>query len=126
MPIPACSTRTTRSGRGEERLWGNPDRKAATEVAAKLAPILEQTKGQVLEKLLRKKTFVYLERHLPPMKVAAIRALDLDGIEFQPESQRFYPRGSLAAQIIGFTNIDGIGQLGIEQTYRSAAGGPEG
>jgi cell division protein FtsI (penicillin-binding protein 3) len=104
-------------GKGDERQWGEPDRKAAAAVAVKLAPILEQTRAQVLEKLLRKKTFVYLERHLPPIKTAAVRALNLDGIEFQPESRRFYPRGSLAAQIIGFTNIDGLGQLGIEQTY---------
>jgi len=113
-------------GKGDERQWGNPDRKAAAEVAAKLAPILDQTKGQVLDKLLRKKTFVYLERHLPPMKVAAIRALELDGIEFQPESRRFYPRGSLAAQIIGFTNIDGLGQLGIEQSYDNQLKGVKG
>lgn len=113
-------------GRGEERQWGEPDRKAAAAVAAKLAPILEQTRGQVLEKLLRKKPFVYLERHLPPAKSAAIRALNLDGIEFQPESQRFYPRGSLAAQIIGFTNIDGLGQLGIEQTYDKQLAGVKG
>jgi len=113
-------------GKGDERQWGNSDRKAAAEVAAKLAPILEQTKGQVLDKLLRKKTFVYLERHLPPLKVAAIRALELDGIEFQPESRRFYPRGSLAAQIIGFTNIDGVGQLGIEQNKDKELAGLKG
>ena len=117
---------TFRPGKGEERYWGEPDRRAATGMAAKLAPILEQTKGQVMEKLLRKKTFVYLERHLPPMKVAAVRALDLDGIEFQPESRRFYPRGSLAAQILGFTNIDGFGQLGIEQTYDKQLAGLKG
>jgi len=113
-------------GKGEERQWGEPDRKAAAAVAAKLAPILEQTRGQVLEKLLRKKTFVYLERHLPPIKTAAVRALNLDGVEFQPESRRFYPRGSLAAQIIGFTNIDGFGQLGIEQTYDKQLAGVKG
>ena len=115
-----------KAGKGDERQWGNPDRTAAAEVAAKLAPILEQTRAQVLEKLLRKKTFVYLERHLPPLKVTAIRAMDLDGIEFQPESQRFYPRGSLAAQILGFTNIDGVGQLGIEQTYNKDLSGEKG
>ncbi len=115
-----------KAGRGEERQWGIPDRKAASEVAVKLAPILEQTRGQVLEKLLKKKTFVYLERHLAPLKVGAIRALDLQGIEFQPESQRFYPRGSLAAQLIGFTNIDGLGQLGIEQTYDKQLAGLKG
>jgi len=113
-------------GKGEERQWGEPDRKAAGEVAAKLAPILEQTRAQVIEKLLRKKTFVYLERHLPPMKVGAIRAMNLDGIEFQPESRRFYPRGSLAAQLLGFTNIDGLGQLGIEQTYDKQLAGVKG
>ncbi|WP_306591807.1 penicillin-binding transpeptidase domain-containing protein [Geothrix sp. 21YS21S-4] len=115
-----------RPGRGDERQWGEPDRKAAGDVAVKLAPILEQTRAQVLEKLLRKKTFVYLERHLPPLKTAAIRALNLDGIEFQPESRRFYPRGSLAAQLIGFTNIDGLGQLGIEQAYDKQLAGVKG
>ncbi len=115
-----------KAAKGDERQWGTPDRAAAAEVAAKLAPVLDQTRAQVLEKLLRKKTFVYLERHLPPLKVAAIRAMELDGIEFQPESQRFYPRGSLAAQILGFTNIDGVGQLGIEQTYNKDLSGEKG
>jgi cell division protein FtsI (penicillin-binding protein 3) len=115
-----------KADKGEVRQWGEPDRKTAVDTAAKLAPILDQTRAQVLEKLLRKKTFVYLERHLPPIKVAAIRALNLDGIEFQPESRRFYPRGSLAAQILGFTNIDGLGQLGIEQTYDKQLAGVKG
>jgi cell division protein FtsI (penicillin-binding protein 3) len=115
-----------KSGRGDERRWGTPDRKAALDLAGALAPILEQPRAQILDKLLRKKPFVYLERHLAPAKVAAIRALNLDGIEFQPESQRFYPRGSLAAQILGFTNIDGLGQLGIEQTYDKQLSGVKG
>jgi len=115
-----------KAGRGEERHWGDPNRKAAAEAAAKLAPILEQTRAQVQDKLLRKKTFVYLERHMAPMKVAAIRDLELDGMEFQPESRRFYPRGSLAAQVLGFTNIDGLGQLGIEQTFDKQLAGVKG
>ena len=112
-----------RGGKGEERHWGEPKCKAAEEVAARLAPILEQSRAQVLEKLLRRRTFVYLERHMLPGRVAAVRALGLDGVEFQPESRRSYPRGTLAAQLLGFTNIDGVGQLGIEQTYdRQLAG----
>ena len=115
-----------KAGKGEDRPWGEPDRKAAAQVAAKLAPILEQPKAMLLEKLLRRKPFVYLERHLAPAKADAIRAMGLDGIEFQPESRRYYPRGSLAAQILGFTNIDGIGQLGIEQTYDKQLAGMKG
>ncbi|MCX6548823.1 MAG: penicillin-binding protein 2, partial [Acidobacteria bacterium] len=112
--------------KGEDRQWGEPNRKAAGEVAAKLATILDQSRAQLQEKLLRRKNFVYLERHLPPLKVSAIRALGLDGIEFQPESRRFYPRGTLAAQLLGFTNIDGAGQLGIEQTFDRQLAGMKG
>jgi cell division protein FtsI (penicillin-binding protein 3) len=115
-----------KAGKGEERTWGDPDRKAAARVAAKLAPILEQPRSALLEKLLRKKSFVYLERHLAPAKSDAIRAMGLDGVEFQPESRRYYPRGSLAAQVLGFTNIDGVGQLGIEQTYDKQLAGLKG
>jgi len=115
-----------KAAKGEDRAWGEPDRKAAAQVAARLAPILEQPRSMLLEKLLRKRPFVYLERHLAPSKSEAIRAMGLDGIEFQPESRRYYPRGSLAAQIIGFTNIDGLGQLGIEQTYDKQLAGMKG
>ncbi len=107
-----------RAGKGDsERIWGEPDRASAQKVAAALAPILEVPRGAVLEKLLRKKPFVWIERQLPASKVAAIRALKLDGVDFLPESRRHYPRGSLACQIVGFVNIDGAGQLGIERTF---------
>ncbi len=108
------------------RSWGEPDREAAAKVAAKLAPILDMPKATILERLLRKKPFVYLERQLPTSKVEAIRALKLDGIDFLPESKRFYPRGSLACQILGFTNIDGIGQLGTERTFNEQLAGKPG
>ena len=115
-----------KAGPGEEKAWGDPDRQAAAQVAAKLAPILGQPKKDLIAKLIRKKTFVYLQRHLDPAKADAIRLLALKGVEFQPESRRYYPRGSLAAQIIGFTNIDGVGQLGIEQTYDKQLAGMKG
>ena len=116
-----------RAGRGDAaRNWGEPDRDAAQKVAAKLAPILELNRGAVLERLLRRKTFVWIERQLSAPKVAAIKALKLDGVDFLPESKRHYPRGSLACQIVGFTNIDGLGQLGIERTFDQQLAGKAG
>ena len=91
-----------------------------------LAPHLESSARNILEKLLRKKTFVYIERQLPPEKAAAIKALKLDGVDFLPESKRQYPRGSLACQILGFTNIDGVGQLGIEHSFNEQLAGKDG
>jgi len=113
------------AGKGEQN-WGEPDRENALKVAALLAPILEAPKASVLEKLLRKKPFVWVERQLPAGKVAAIRALKADGVDFLPESKRHYPRGSLACQIVGFINIDGVGQLGIERTFDEQLAGKAG
>lgn len=106
--------------------WGEPDRKAASDAAAKLAPVLEMSKAEILSRLLRKKSFVWIKRQLVPSKAAAVKAMDLEGLEFLPEVRRFYPRGSLACQILGFTNIDGLGQLGIERAYDQVLAGREG
>jgi len=108
------------------RNWGEPDREAALKVASQLGPILEIPRAAMLEKLLRRKTFVWIERQLSAPKVAAIKALKLDGVDFLPESKRQYPRGSLACQIVGFTNIDGVGQLGIERTFDEQLSGKAG
>jgi cell division protein FtsI/penicillin-binding protein 2 len=115
-----------RGGRGEERHWGEPDRKAAEAVAARLAPVLEMPRARVLELLLRKKTFVWIERQLSSTRVEAVKALKLDGLGFMPESRRYYPRGSLGCQILGFTNIDGEGQLGIERAFDAQLRGKQG
>lgn len=116
-----------RAGKGDtERNWGEPDRQSAQKVAAQLAPILEMPRSAVLERLLRKKPFVWIERQLPASKVAAIRALKIEGVDFLPESKRHYPRGSLACQIVGFINIDGVGQLGIERTFDEQLAGKPG
>jgi cell division protein FtsI (penicillin-binding protein 3) len=118
------------SGRGEARQWGEPDRKAAQAMAARLAPYLDLSQANLLEKLLRPKPFVYLQRQLPPSKVEALKVLikqqNLKGLHFLPESLRVYPMGSLACQLLGFTDIDGIGQLGIERTYQPQLAGKAG
>jgi cell division protein FtsI (penicillin-binding protein 3) len=116
-----------RAGKGDAVAnWGDPDREAAQRVAAALAPRLEMSRASVLEKLLRKKPFVWIERQMSTGRAAAIRELKLDGVDFLPESKRQYPRGSLACQIIGFTNLDGVGQLGIERTFDEQLAGKEG
>jgi cell division protein FtsI (penicillin-binding protein 3) len=116
-----------KGGRGEQdSTWGEPDRRSAQKVAAALAPLLETSARNILEKLLRKKTFVFIERQLSSEKAVIIKALRLDGVDFLPESKRQYPRGSLACQLLGFTNIDGVGQLGVERSFDQQLAGKNG
>ncbi len=112
--------------KADSRQWGEPNRKMAEQVAAKLAPVLDMSKARVMEKLLTKKSFVYLQRQLLPSKADEVRALKLEQIGFLQESKRVYPMGSLACQILGFTDIDGLGQLGIERTYQEQLSGKAG
>ena len=43
----------------------------------------------------------------------------ISGIHIEPNSKRYYPYGSLAAQVIGFTNASNTGSEGIEAAYNS-------
>ncbi len=51
---------------------------------------------------------------------------DISGIHLEPNSQRYYPYGSLAAQVIGFTNASNTGSEGIEAAYNSYLSGDAG
>ena len=50
---------------------------------------------------------------------AYINENDISGIHLEPTSQRTYPFGTLAAQVIGFTNASGDGSEGVEAAYNS-------
>ena len=50
----------------------------------------------------------------------------ISGIHLEPGSKRLYPYGSLAAQVIGFTNASGNGSEGIEASYDSYLNGSAG
>ena len=43
----------------------------------------------------------------------------ISGIHLEPSSKRYYPYGTLAAQVIGFTNASGQGSEGVEAAYNS-------
>ena len=51
---------------------------------------------------------------------------DIRGIHLEPNSQRYYPYGTLAAQVIGFTNTSNIGSEGVEAAYNSFLEGSSG
>ena len=46
-----------------------------------------------------------------------IQENDISGIHLEPNSQRYYPMGTLASQVIGFTNASNTGSEGVEAAY---------
>ncbi len=57
---------------------------------------------------------------------AYINEQNISGIHLEPNSERYYPYGSLAAQVIGFTNASNTGAEGIEAAYNSYLEGSSG
>ena len=55
-----------------------------------------------------------------------VKERGLKGIGFQADTKRIYPEKSLAAQTLGFLNVDGIGQYGIEGKFDTELQGKDG
>ncbi|MFT3928680.1 MAG: penicillin-binding transpeptidase domain-containing protein [Spongiibacteraceae bacterium] len=92
-----------------------------------LAKVLGISAAELEDRMAqRSKQFVYLRRHLPPTVVDAIAALKIPGVYVNREYRRFYPEGEVTAHLLGFTDIDDVGQEGIELAYNNVLSGMPG
>jgi cell division protein FtsI/penicillin-binding protein 2 len=82
--------------------------------AGRLAPLLGRSRGWVLTKLSQNRGFVYLARALPDRQAQAVLALKIPGLAGVPVMRRVYPRGALAAQVLGVVGTEGNGLAGLE------------
>lgn len=53
-------------------------------------------------------------------------ANDVDGVFFEEDTKRYYPYGSLASTVLGFTNYDNAGAYGLEAKYNKELSGTPG
>jgi len=88
------------------------------DVARKLAELMpEKDSATYLQMLRSDRSFYYLRRRAPPGLVAAINSLGEPGLALEREPDRLYPQTTLAAHVIGYTDIDGKGNAGIERAF---------
>jgi cell division protein FtsI (penicillin-binding protein 3) len=84
-----------------------------------LAQLLGMTEIE-LELMLKDRIgreFVYIKRHVEPDLSEKIMDLNIPGVSLQREFRRYYPSGEVTSHIIGFTNVDDVGQEGLELAY---------
>ncbi len=88
--------------------------------AALLAPMLGMDVDTLRDRLDSDEEWVWLRRRVEPAVSDEVAAMGLPGIGMLTETQRVYPVAgvapgtTLAAQLLGFVNTDGVGQYGIE------------
>ena len=99
----------------------------AGEVADQLSQILGLDREEVYQKAANtEKKEIWLKRQISMEQSEQIEALDLDGVAFRDDVKRFYPNKDFAAQVIGYTTLDGEGQTGIERRYNTTLSGRAG
>jgi cell division protein FtsI (penicillin-binding protein 3) len=109
-------------------IWASPediDRDPAK--LRELARLLEMTPAELNKKLKdEEKTFVWLRRQLDEPIAKQILALGIKGVYDIKEYKRLYPEGEAAAHIVGFTNVEDLGQEGVELVFQKQLAGKPG
>lgn len=70
--------------------------------------------------------FIYLKRKATVELRDRIEALGLDGVHAHTEYKRYYPASEIAAHVVGFVDVDGLGQEGIELAFDDSLKGAPG
>ena len=95
--------------------------------AVQLARLLEMPVVELNKKLADEdKTFVWLKRQIDEPVAQQIAAMGLKGIYQRKEYKRQYPEREAAAHVVGFTNVEDIGQEGVELFFNKELGGRAG
>ena len=100
-----------------DSVWVNPQLFTATELQQNsLANLLEIPPLLLAQKVnkVSNRSFVYLMRNVSPALASEIKKLAISGIFFGRGYKRYYPKGEMAAHLLGFTDVDDRGQEGME------------
>ena len=94
------------------------------DIARTLGQLLDKDPNWILEQAKDyKQRYKQVGSRVDEETAAQIRTYinenDISGIHLEPNAQRYYPYGTLAAQVIGFTNASGQGSEGVEAAYNS-------
>ena len=108
-------------------IWMNPQEieLAKENEITQVEKLLNLPKGKVSElvKADSHRQFAYISRQISPPVADQVKALKLEGIYFEREFKRFYPAGEVSVHLVGFTNIDDVGQAGLESGYEKSLKG---
>lgn len=100
------------------------------ETARQIAPILELDERETEKKIDDPGGwYAVLAHKVDEKKASQIREKNLKGIHMSPESERFYPAGNFASQLVGFVGSDGNrakGRYGLEAFWNKELEGKEG
>ncbi len=111
-----------------QSIWAIPEDVDKDDPKLAQAAKLLELKPADLKKLLSNedKTFVWVKRQVDEPVARAVDALGLKGIYLRKDYKRQYPEGEAAAHVVGFTNVEDLGQEGVELAFNKQLSGTPG
>jgi cell division protein FtsI (penicillin-binding protein 3) len=108
-------------------IWADPeDVVASREKLASLARLLGMEQRELDRRLAEEKNYVYLRRQVDGEVATRVAALGIPGIHQRDEKKRHYPQGESVAHVVGFTNVEDVGQEGFELSQQQRLAGKPG
>lgn len=95
------------------------------ETAIRLAGIIGLDELETFNRITSKVPWVLLSPGVSAEQGREVARLDLLGITIEPRPRRYYPQGSMAAQVVGFVGGDMQGYYGVEGFYERQLAGRE-
>jgi cell division protein FtsI (penicillin-binding protein 3) len=117
-----------------DSIYADPSEIADKQAAARtLAAIVHTdaedaltTPDQIASRLAAGHNFAWIARRVAPQIASSVKALNMKGIYFQKEFQRFYPDNQIAAQVLGYVGVDDNGLGGLEEKFDAGLHGSPG
>jgi cell division protein FtsI (penicillin-binding protein 3) len=109
-------------------IWAIPEDVATSRGdIERLARVLDMSGDDIRKRLAESgRDFVFIKRQISPEIAERVAALGIPGIHQSQEYRRYYPGGEVTAQAVGFTDVDGHGQEGVELAYEDLLAGRAG
>lgn len=95
-------------------------------VIRRLSEILDMDEDVVRARVNKVSSIEKIKSNVPKALGDEIRACKLDGVNVDEDYARYYPYGSLASKVLGFTGSDNQGIIGLEVKYDAYLQGHEG
>ncbi|MEM9804445.1 MAG: penicillin-binding protein 2 [Cyanobacteria bacterium P01_D01_bin.56] len=88
------------------------------EMAGTLGPLLSVSQETLLQRFQEQETGIQVAVDVSEELTERIRGLRLDGLDLLPSQQRFYPQQALMSQLVGYINLEGEPQAGLEYSLQ--------
>lgn len=90
------------------------DPREATRALSRALGYSAAEQKELLSLLRQDRSFVWIKRQVDPAVARAVRDLRLEGVGFETESRRYYPKRELLSPVLGYVGLDSQGMAGLE------------